>query len=133
MRRHTAEDGICAVSSHSLRSVPLEAPKAHWPRKWTSLVAIAEALGSVQRSRRVRKINESIDLPAARQRGWVQFVDEDPNYLTYYVDPEVQVKQLEDAGFELIEILDFSGRPVSPSAPRSDVWLYYVCRPATSA
>lgn len=132
MRRYTARGGFCAFSSHSLSAVPLDAPKLHWPSRWRSLYSIAESLGEIQRAWRIRKINKGIDIPAARERGWAQIVDETPTYVTYYVAPETQIHQLEAAGFELVEILDFAGRSVSPSAPRSDVWLHYVCQPRAS-
>lgn len=131
MRKHTAEDGLCAFSSHSLKAVPLEVPKLRWP-KWRSLYSIAESLGDIQRKVRIREINRSVDIPAAREHGWTQIVDEDPSYVTFYVDPETQRQQLEAAGFELVDVLDFQGRAVSPSAHRSDVWLHYVCRPRAS-
>ena len=127
MRERTAADGLCVFSSHSLRAVPLEAPKLRRP-KWTSLYSIAEAVGDVQRRLRIQRINRSIDIGAARRRGWAQIVDEEPAYVTYYVDPETQRQQLEAVGLELIEILDRGGRRVSPDAARSDVWLHYLCR-----
>ncbi len=49
--------------------------------------------------------------------------------LTYYIDKVNQVKQLEDVGFETIEMYDTFGNMLSlDSADKDSAWIYYVTR-----
>ena len=48
--------------------------------------------------------------------------------LTYYINKESQVEQLERIGFSDIEMVDASGAFISPGQVCRDGWIYYVCR-----
>jgi ubiquinone/menaquinone biosynthesis C-methylase UbiE len=49
--------------------------------------------------------------------------------LTYYIDKENQVKQLEDMGFETVEMYDTLGNMLNPDSDDADsAWIYYVAR-----
>jgi hypothetical protein len=49
--------------------------------------------------------------------------------LTYYIDKVNQVKQLEDMGFETIEMYDTSGNMLNlDSDDKGSAWIYYVAR-----
>ncbi len=49
--------------------------------------------------------------------------------LTYYIDKVNQVKQLEDMGFETIEIYDTHGNMLNlDSDDKDSAWIYYVAR-----
>jgi SAM-dependent methyltransferase len=50
--------------------------------------------------------------------------------LTYYVNKEHQVKQLEALGFSNIEMVDGSGSLISVDEACRDGWIYYICRKA---
>jgi ubiquinone/menaquinone biosynthesis C-methylase UbiE len=50
--------------------------------------------------------------------------------LTYYIDKEQQVRQLADAGFAEIEMVDERGSFISPGQECRDGWIYYICRRA---
>jgi SAM-dependent methyltransferase len=50
--------------------------------------------------------------------------------MTYYVDVDKQINQLNEYGFQTIEAIDFSGHVLSESdyITCQDTWIYYVCR-----
>ncbi len=51
--------------------------------------------------------------------------------LTYYIDKEDQVKQLEDMGFETIDMYDTMGNMLNIDSDDTDsAWIYYVARKA---
>jgi ubiquinone/menaquinone biosynthesis C-methylase UbiE len=45
---------------------------------------------------------------------------------TYYVRRHTQLRQLADAGFSVVEVLQLDGSAARPASP--DPWLYYLCR-----
>jgi SAM-dependent methyltransferase len=130
IRKVIADDGRFAFSSHSLRALPfgLERPRLsprhprYFARQlWSSARISAGRLAA----------NRSVDLPDAYARGWALVRDQahDFNLITYYVLPEFQVAQLEEAGFSLCTTYDLAGRQVDVRAPGRDPWLYYLGRP----
>ena len=49
--------------------------------------------------------------------------------LTYYIDKENQISQLEDVGFETIEIYDTLGNMLNQDSDDKDsAWIYYLAR-----
>jgi hypothetical protein len=49
--------------------------------------------------------------------------------LTYYIDKVLQVLQLEDVGFETIEMYDTYGNMLNlDSDDKDSAWIYYVAR-----
>lgn len=83
--------------------------------------------------RRIDRINDSIDLGAARDRGWTvvhgrahDAVDD------YYVDPEYQLGQLRDCGLEAVAVYNNAGEEVEVPYAGSDPWLDYLCQPLGS-
>ncbi|MCR4289675.1 MAG: hypothetical protein NUV86_05380, partial [Candidatus Scalindua sp.] len=54
--------------------------------------------------------------------------------LTYYIDKVNQVKQLEDMGFETVEMYDTLGNMLNPESDDKDsAWIYYVVRKITNS
>ena len=74
-------------------------------------------------------MNRSLDLRAARARGWAIVRDSAHRFrlATHYTTPACQLRQLEEAGFTHIEVLDRSGKVVVLDRPSADSWLYYHC------
>jgi len=47
--------------------------------------------------------------------------------LHYYIDQDTQRRQLANSGFQVVDVLDYEGRSLSPSDPtRESPWLMYV-------
>lgn len=94
----------------------------HVDRRW--LRQVAHALISVNNWRRLRR--EQTETPE-----YALVDDEAHRYslLQYYVTPEQQVQQLEDAGFMDVAVMDQAGEVIASKSPDS-VWLYYVSRKA---
>lgn len=86
----------------------------------------AEALRHHKNWRRLRK--EQVETPE-----YALVNDEAHDYalLTYYITPDAQVRQLEEAGFTDIRMYDQSGCELAAeSASPASVWLYYASRRA---
>lgn len=124
--------GRFLFSTHSTGSLPLDERKPRSPR-FTGKPGyeLFARLRDIPYRRRVRAINRELDLEEARRRGWT-IVPRGHNFQVddYYVDPEFQVGQLREAGFEVEAIYDVSGRPVELPHSGRDPWLDYLCRPA---
>lgn len=133
VRRVLRPEGRFLFSSHQLGALPLPESKARSPRfAGSRLYAAYARLRDVRYGRRIRAVNASVDLEAARRRGWtiVEGIGHDFTVDDYYVDPEFQLAQLRDAGFEVEAVYDVAGRDVSLPYAGRDPWLDYLCRPA---
>ncbi len=126
-------DGNFLFSSHSMGALPLTT-KTHRSVRYRGSRAyeLYARLVDIRYGWRVRKINRSLDLAAARERGWVVVPGMGHNFTVddYYVDPEFQVEQLREAGFEVTAIYNVAGRTVELPYSGRDPWLDYLCRPA---
>jgi ubiquinone/menaquinone biosynthesis C-methylase UbiE len=125
-------DGRFLFSSHQLGTLPLPTKKARSERfKDSRAYELFARLRDVRYGRRIRAVNESLDLEAARRRGWttVEGIGHDFQLTDYYVDPEYQVRQLREVGFEVISIYDTSGTEVGLPFRGKDPWLDYFCKP----
>jgi SAM-dependent methyltransferase len=129
IRQVLAPDGYFAFSSHSLAALPFRVTLDELHRG-DGLVAGLRQSRAMLNAARARHANRALDLEAARARGWAMVRDELHGFRlkTYYGTAVGQVKQLEDAGFADVEVLDRSAARVDPARPGSDAWLYYVCR-----
>ncbi|MBS1894862.1 MAG: class I SAM-dependent methyltransferase [Actinobacteria bacterium] len=133
IRRVLRPDGCLLLSSHSLNALPLTAARPR-PARWRgSRIYRAYALVDDQRfRRRIARINREIDLADARRRGWTVVRGRGhPGIVECYVDPEFQVRQLSEAGFETIMTIGSDGRQVEMPYNGPDPWLDYLCRPAS--
>jgi ubiquinone/menaquinone biosynthesis C-methylase UbiE len=123
--------GFFQFSSHSLGTLPLDPQRARSPQfRGSFLYGIYAGLKAIPYRRNVEKINRRLDLDAARRRGWtiVPEVGHDFQIDDYYIDPEHQVEQLRQLGFELEAIYDCEGRDVVLPFHGRDPWLDYLCR-----
>jgi SAM-dependent methyltransferase len=132
IRQVISDDGLFLFSAHSLEALDLRyrLPRLRGVRPLWSLMNLAK---STLNHVRLRRANRELDLAEARHRGWA-VVREDPAHRflleNYYVTPRLQIRQLESAGFELVELTGMGGEPVDPDAPGDALWLHYLCRPA---
>lgn len=81
----------------------------------------------------LRLFNFGIDRDRLKNSNHLILRDESHNFRlqTYYIRPEAQVKQLEEANFKNIEIYSWqNGRKILDKSDRAldiDMWLYYFC------
>lgn len=83
-----------------------------------------EALAAHRSWRKLRK--EQVETP---EYALVNDEAHDYSLLHYYVTPETQTRQLEDAGFTDVRVYDQWGTEIAGKSPKS-IWLYYDCRRA---
>ncbi len=78
---------------------------------------------------RLKWANRMVD--AQKERGWAIVKDnlEDQFLDMYFISPRLQVQQLEETGFQVVEVYDRYGRTIDCSVPRNDLWLNYLCQP----
>lgn len=133
VRRKLRPDGYFLFSAHSMGALPLETKKARSPRfsRFPPYEAYAR-LTDIRYGKQIRKINRSLDLDAARKRGWVIVPERGHNFQIddYYVDPVYQAAQLGKAGLEVSVVYDVAGNEVELPYAGRDPWLDYLCRPA---
>jgi SAM-dependent methyltransferase len=126
-------DGLFLFSSHSLGALPLSARRRRGRHRAHRLpLQLLEFAADLRHGLGVRRANREIDLGAARQRGHAIVHDPAHSFrlAVYYVDPQVALDQLREAGLEPLAVIDETGREVDPAEPRRDAWLNYLCRPA---
>lgn len=126
MHRLLRPGGMLMFSSHNRDVQDIE----HWPRlefsrnPVTQLQFTAHWLRALSNHARLRHMQTFADDHAI-----VNDDAHDSGLLHYYIGPEAQQRQLAEQGFELLEIFDKQGSPVTPGghAPHSR-WLLYVAR-----
>jgi len=131
VRRVLRPSGHFLFSSHSTGALPLETrPEGPSPLSGSRLYALFSRATAIRFGWRVRKVNRKLDLRLAAERGWIIVSGRGQNFQVddYYVDPEYQVEQLRDAGFEVEAIFDVAGRDVTLPHHGRDPWLDYLCR-----
>jgi SAM-dependent methyltransferase len=132
VRAKLRPDGLFQFSTHSLGALPFDTRRPRSPR-FAHLLAyrVYVTVTGVRYAQRIRKINRGLDLAAARKRGWEVVPSMAHNFQIhdYYVDPEFQVGQLREHGFEVVAIFDSDGREVTLPHPSRDPWFDYLCRP----
>jgi len=105
VRAALAEHGLFYFSTHSLHTFPFDDPE-------------------------VQARNAHFDPAELRSRGWVQLTDKRADVFLYYVYPDFQVRQLQEAGFEVLLVLDMGGQPFDFSHPPRDWLVTFLCRKA---
>jgi SAM-dependent methyltransferase len=131
IRRVLRPDGCLLLSSHSLNALPLMATRARAVRWRNSRLYRAYAIvDDLRFRRRIARINREIDLVEARRRGWTLVRGRGhAGIVECYVDPEFQVRQMNEAGFEVRMIIGSDGREVEIPYGGPDPWLDYLCKP----
>jgi ubiquinone/menaquinone biosynthesis C-methylase UbiE len=123
IRRVLRPGGLFFFSAHNIRSLPrfLELQSDSLKRWFKSL----------RKSIKFRLKNKGLDWTGTKD-DFVMVTDGVHSFRlsVYYVRPSYQVRQLEDAGFEQIEVWGESPEPLGPDEmdAASDFWLHYLCR-----
>lgn len=133
IRRALKPDGRFLFSSHSIGALPLTTKKMRSERfRGSRAYELYARLMDIPYGRKIRRINRTLNLTAARERGWVVVPHIGHNFQIddYYVDSTYQVEQLRDAGLDLEAVYDISGHETQLPYSGDDRWLYYLCRPA---
>lgn len=124
--------GLFQFSSHSLGTLPFDLRRPLSPRfgNMRAYRAYAAIMG-VRYARRIRRINRDLDLRTARRRGWTvtPSMAHDFGIRDCYVDPEFQVGQLREHGFDVVAVFDPAGIEVTLPHPGRDPWFDYLCAP----
>jgi SAM-dependent methyltransferase len=133
-RRVLTDDGTVLLSAHSLDTLPMRGPRrlpSLRPPVGNILRSTKDFLRQARNAARYRRANRSLDLEAARRRGWGIARDPGHNFALahYYVTAEAQIEQFREAGLEVTDVLDAHGAPVDPRSPGGDSSLSYVARP----
>jgi len=76
----------------------------------------------------VQARNKHVDLDLLERRGWAQLIGYNAALLTYYIYPAVQKKQIENSGYEIVEVLDMKGVDFSFDKPTTDYMIHFLCR-----
>ncbi len=124
--------GFFLFSTHSLGTLPFDTRRIPSPHFAGSRLYRAYAwLDGFRYARRIREINQGLDLAAARSRGWDVIPSMAHNFSIrdYYVDPEYQVEQLREHGLEVVAVFDPEGAEVTLPHPSRDPWFDYLCAP----
>jgi SAM-dependent methyltransferase len=131
--RLRGKDSLFLFSSHSLQSYPFA---FRWSlerrRPIRSLYRLAQdAAFNLRRTFR----NVSISSDEVKRRGWAVLNDGAHGFKlsTYYVMPEEQIRQLADAGLDVVEAMNVAGEQIDWRVPQSDPWLHYLCRIARNS
>jgi SAM-dependent methyltransferase len=132
VRARLRPGGLFLFSTHSLGALPFDTRRSLSPRFSHIRAYRAYAwFKSIAYARRIRAINRGLDLSAARARGWdvVPSMAHNFRITDHYVDPEFQVRQLREHGFEVVAVYDPEGREVTLPHPGRDPWLDFLCAP----
>jgi len=133
VRSKLRSDGLFQFSTHSLGTLPFDTHLPHSPRfaKMRTYRMYAKAR-ELRYAYRIGKINRALDLEAARRRGWdvIPSMAHDFRIRDYYVDPEFQVGQLREHGFEVLTVIDNAGQEVTLPHDSRDSWFDYLCAPS---
>jgi len=75
-------------------------------------------------------LSNGVPAEEAKDRGWAILNDGEHGFAlsTYHVMPQEQIRQLEQAGLELVETMNKAGQRIDWRVPQPDRWLYYLCR-----
>lgn len=74
---------------------------------------------------RINKKNEGVNLFHAKSRGWEILIDNASDFVTYYIDPRLQILQLQAVGFEIHNILDSDGNVIKLLNPDSEKYMFH--------
>ena len=127
------DDGLFFFSTQSLHTFPdhfpfsIELPKLnkrqpfHWLYQWRKLLF---------RRFRMKKILRGIDESEICNKPWAILAtgDHDFKIQIYHIKPDYQVKQLEDAGFEVVAVYDQKGQERDPLRERINEYMYFLCK-----
>ncbi len=127
------DDGFFFFSTHSLDTFPDHFPfniqlpafdkikPLHWAYQWWKLFL---------RKRRIKKLYKDTDVKEICNKPWAILAtgDHDFKIQIYHIKPEYQVKQLEDAGFEVVSVYDEKAKLRDPLKEKINEYMYFLCK-----
>ncbi len=137
IRTLLAPDGVLVFSSHNLVDVdpgPGGSRSGRVSRVLSRLAGMstAQMASAVKRLPRQMRNRRRLEPLERRAVDYAILNDSEGDYgaLHYYVRRDAQERQLDDAGFTLLECLDLQGLPVASGTDGRGSSLYYVARPS---
>lgn len=126
IRRVMRPGGHFMFSSHSLHAFPFKRrlPELRLRRPIRSLES---RLGTWLLNRRVAGLNRGVDRARMEKEGHAVLCDFAYPLRTYYVYPKTQMRQLEDAGFRTLRLIDRYGEAFDPEQPTRHEWVHFLC------
>jgi ubiquinone/menaquinone biosynthesis C-methylase UbiE len=129
VRRVLAPGGTFVFSSHTLQRPRLHIGQLHWSRPVHSMRVV---LGAIRNRLMFRLVNGPQDFPALEARGHAVFLEAHRFALAqYYVTPVACIREVEDAGMTVTDVVATDGRSLRAPYRTDDPWLFYWCRRAT--
>jgi len=128
VRERLTGDGLFCFSAHSAHSLPRDKPALMLdPRR--PLRSVYRSARALQERRIVKTVNAGVNPVTFDERGWDRLADGSHGFQErwYYVTVGEQLRQLEEAGFGAVEVLNNDAQPVDPANPSRDPWLHYFC------
>jgi SAM-dependent methyltransferase len=132
VRAKTRPGGRFLFSTHSLRTLPFpwrRAPSERFGR--SRLYQLYSTAQAPRYAYKINQINRRLNLQAARERGWTMVPSMAHGFRIrdHYIDPEFQIRQLAEHGFEVEAVFDTAGNEVTLPHPSRDPWFDYLCVP----
>ena len=131
VRRVLHSEGHFFFSTHSVFEFPFrtEFPRIRMRAPLHSVYYWAKA---ATRAARLKWMYRKTDADAVRAGQYAVLSPPDHQYQlrAYYIKPEYQLRQLDDAGFETLLVYDQFGHEVDARTTEHPGYLYFLCRPA---
>jgi len=130
VRRVLQKDGHFFFSTHSLYEFPFQ---TEFPviNLRTPLRSAYRWVSAVRRALRLKWMYRKVDVKAVRSQPYAILTPPDHEYglAAYYIKPEHQLEQLDDAGFDTLSVYDQFGEEVDPKETQHPGYLYFLCKP----
>ena len=124
-RRVLADSGVFYFSCHSLNSMPF---RWEWPKpNFFSLRSIADSIQMLSEDVMMKFRSRSADLDEATDRGWT-ILRGPGHFETFYTTPKYQIDQLDESGFDILEVIDTTGYTIEAPYDGVDESLHFICR-----
>lgn len=129
VRERLSDDGLFCFSAHSAHSLPRAKPALSLDLRHPLRSAYRSAR-AIQERRYVKAVNAGVDLATLDERGWDLLADGSHGFQErwYYVTIGEQLRQLDEAGFGSVEVMDNRAQAVDRSDPGRHPWLHYFCQ-----
>ncbi len=131
VRKVLKDNGYFFFSTHSIHSFPFKRRPPAFNRK-----RLPQSLYQYYRYivylLRMKYIYRNTDIAEVRSKPWaiLNRGDHDFKMQAYHINPEYQLQQLRETGFNVRSIFNEYGKPLEPSQSQEAEWLYFLCEPA---
>jgi SAM-dependent methyltransferase len=127
------DDGLFFFSTHSLHAFPCHFPfhirlpkfSKKQPFHW-----LYQSIKLYTRRNRINKIYRNVNKKEICNKPWAILTtgDHDFKMQIYYIKPDYQVKQLKEAGFEVVAVYDENGEERNPLSETICEYMYFLCK-----